>query len=369
MFFYIAILFSIAGLIGATYTDLKERIVPNKLNFGLAIAGLLIFGAQTVYIILTEGLSAQAFYPIMFSFFGLCTGFFFGWIMWKAGVFAGGDVKLFMGLGALNPFTPALLNIGIFSSINIPIFPLTLFIYSLFAFFPYGLIMVLYKLKKNPEFRKQVTADLKKRSVQATHVALFASSCYTILNYFNVTSLITIPLLFAWGFTKNTKKFFTIAVFVVALILNYSIALQSFVGSAIMLVVVYGVIKLLFSLRPLLSTKISLSKLEEGMIPSKTLVWKGKKIIEKDFSIQKIISLAKKGKIKELFSREKEIVSANKARGLIKEEIKEIKLLAKKGIIPKTIMIKESMPFVPTMLIGYLLCIILGDAVWFILGL
>jgi prepilin signal peptidase PulO-like enzyme (type II secretory pathway) len=42
--------------------------------------------------------------------------------------------------------------------------------------------------------------------------------------------------------------------------------------------------------------------------------------------------------------------------------------LAKKGLIPKTIAIKESMPFVPTMLLGYIFCLILGDLVFILLG-
>ena len=65
--------------------------------------------------------------------------------------------------------------------------------------------------------------------------------------------------------------------------------------------------------------------------------------------------------LKGMLAPKKEIVSARKARGLTDEEIKEVKKLAAKGLIPKKLLIKESMPFVPTMLLGYLLCIAIGD--------
>ena len=144
MFVYIAIIVSIIGLLIATYTDLKERIVPNKLNYSLAILGLIIFGIYSITF------NEPSFF--LFSFIGMCWGFFFGWILWKIGIFAGGDVKLFMGLGALNPLTPALLNMGIFDTGPLFLFPIMLFVYSLIAFFPYGMIFVLYKLTKNKKF-------------------------------------------------------------------------------------------------------------------------------------------------------------------------------------------------------------------------
>ena len=44
----------------------------------------------------------------------------------------------------------------------------------------------------------------------------------------------------------------------------------------------------------------------------------------------------------------------------------QITLKCKEDTLQKKIMIKESMPFVPTMLIGYLLAIIFGDFLWFL---
>jgi len=365
MFVYIAVIISILGLLVATYTDLKERIVPNKLNYGLALLGLIIFGSYSIVF-----LDITFF---LYSFIGMCWGFLFGWILWKAGIFAGGDVKLFMGLGALNPLTPGLLKLGIFDSGPLFLFPITLFIFSLIAFFPYGMIFVLYKLAKNKKFRKTVLLDMKQKTIQGIHASFFIAGTFVILN-----NIIPIELLWAliifefliilgWGFLKNKKIIATILVFISGVYLDPILASQSLVGLLFVIVIIYGIIKLMFSLRPLLSTKIDINKIEEGMIPGVSLMWQGKKVVEvKPLSISNIIKYAKEQKINKIFEEKHLIVSATKARGFNEEELKEIKMLAKKGLIPKKIMIKESMPFVPTMLIGYLLAVIFGDFLWFL---
>jgi len=365
MFVYIAVIVSIVGLLIATYTDLKERIVPNKLNYGLAILGLVIFGAYSI-----------AFLDITFflySFIGMCWGFFFGWILWKIGIFAGGDVKLFMGLGALNPLTPGLLKLAIFDSGPLFMFPITLFVFSLIAFFPYGMIFVLYKLTKNKTFRKTVLQDMKQKTLQGIHASFFIAGTYIILkNVIPVELLWTLIIIefliiIGWGLTKNKKIIITIISFCGGLYLDPLLAIQSLVGLLFMIVIVYGIIKLMFSLRPLLSSEIDVDKIEEGMIPGVSLMWKGKKVVEVvPLSISNIIKYAKEQQIGKIFEKKELIVSATKARGFDEEELKEIKMLAKKGLISKKIMIKESMPFVPTMLIGYLLAVIFGDFLWFL---
>ena len=360
MFVYAAIIVSLIGLLIATYTDLKSRIAPNKLNFGLAAAGLIIFGAQSIY--------EMSPYPVVLSFIGLCYGFLFGWVLWKIGVFAGGDVKLFMGLGALNPFTPALIKIGILSTASIPMFPLTLFMYSLLSFLPYGLGFALYRLYGNKEFQKKVAKDMKKKTLQALHASVFIAAAYVVLSAAGANMLLEIPLVLLWGLAGKRKKFITLAAEIAAAALNWQLLGQAFIGVAIVAVVLYGSAKLMFSLRPLLSKEVDAKKLEEGMIPAKTLVWKGKKVAEADApSIGNMIKYAKMQRIGELFAPKRVIVSATKARGLTEEEAQELKRLSKRGLIGKRIAVKESMPFVPTMLLGYGFCLALGDAFWIIM--
>ena len=245
MFIYLAIIVSIIGLIIATYTDLKERIVPNKLNYSLAILGLIIFGAYSIT------LMDISFF--LFAFIGMCWGFLFGWILWKIGIFAGGDVKLFMGLGALNPLTPALLKMGIFDSGPLFSFPITLFIFSLIAFFPYGMIFVLYKLTKHKKFRKEVLADMKEKTIRGIHASFFIAPTYIILsNIIPIESLwgllvAEFIIILAWGRIGKKKIYVTIITFIGGAYLNPILTIQSLIGILFMIVFVYGIIKLMFS--------------------------------------------------------------------------------------------------------------------------
>jgi preflagellin peptidase FlaK len=366
--FYASILISTIGLLIATYTDLKERIVPNKLNYGLAIIGVLIY--------LIQSYLEQSPIPLLYSLIGLCYGFFFAWILWKMGVFAGGDVKLFMGLGALNPFTPALIKAGLFSTANIPFFPITLFIYSLIAFLPYGLFVVIYKVARNKEFQRQLYKEMKPQVLYALHAAVFASGTYIILLKIIYPTLIAITglvILIIWGLFRTNKKYLTIITIILAVIINTNLFIQALIAAILFSVILYTAIKLLFSTRRVLSSPILVKNLEEGMIPAKSLIRKGKKIIEEEpLNYKLIIKNIKEQNInalKIMFEPKNEIISSRKARGLTIEELEQVKKLAARGIIPKKIMVKESMPFVPTMLIGYILCIILGDfALIFIMG-
>jgi archaeal preflagellin peptidase FlaK len=363
-FFYLSIIISLIGLIIATYTDLKERIVPNKLNYGLAIIGLILFMIQSI----TENNPL----PFIYSFLGMIIGFSFGWVMWKIGIFAGGDVKLFMGLGALNPFTPALIKIGAFTNTNAPIFPITLFIYSLFAFLPYGIFIVLLRLYKNKKMQKEIFEEMKPKILLSIHTAIFASATYAILHTYYINSLIIIPLILVWSMLKENKKYATIIISIIALIINNTLFIQALNAAILISVILYSLFKTLLSVKRVLITQVEVKKLTEGMIPAKTLIWKGKKVVEQEQLDFKTIIKAIKNKnsniLKEMLAPKKEIISANKARGINDEELKIVKELAKKGLIPKRMMIKESMPFVPTMLLGYILCLIIGDAIFLLFG-
>jgi len=368
MFVYVAIIISLIGLFIATYTDLKSRIVTNKLNFGLLAAGLIIFAAQSIY--------ELSPWPIALSVFGACFGFGFAWVLWKIGVFAGGDVKLFMGLGALNAYTPALFTIGLLKASFLPLFPISLFMYSLIAFLPYGMGMTVYKLYKNKPFQKKLFGEMKVRVKQWTHAALFTASAYILLSVATTSQLLTIswapliaiPAVIIWGFTGRYKKFITIIAVILAAISNWETLAISFIGLELFVLIMYGSAKIMFSMRPLLSHEVLVSKLEEGMIPGKTLIWKGKKVEEAaSLSVASIIKYARLHKINELLAPQKVIISATKARGLTNEEIAKLRGMVKKGLIGKSIPVKDSMPFVPTMLIGYVLCIILGDIFWTII--
>jgi prepilin signal peptidase PulO-like enzyme (type II secretory pathway) len=170
-----------------------------------------------------------------------------------------------------------------------------------------------------------------------------------------------IPLLIIFGIIPKYKKIIGFMLIIIGLFVSPMELIRNTTTTFIFIVLIYGTLKLMLSLSPLLQTTVKIKDLKEGMIPSKTLYLEKGKIKEYSFSIRNLIEDVKKGKLKNSIKPKNEIISSMKARGLIEEEIKELKKLYKNKKIGETIKIKDSMPFVPTMLIGYLLCIILGD--------
>lgn len=98
----ITTIIAIAACLYASYSDLKRGIIPNKLTFPLIGVGIILNGIYALMI-------GEIWYIIICL---VVTGFIFvlGYIFWKLGAWAGGDVKLFTALAALLPFYPALVS-------------------------------------------------------------------------------------------------------------------------------------------------------------------------------------------------------------------------------------------------------------------
>ena len=120
---------AVAGSCVAIYTDMRWRIIPNKLNFPMTIFGVAFY--------LLLGLNNGDLITAISGALGAAICFVIGYALWLTGGWAGGDVKLFTALGALlygyrmpvgNPIYPIPLTI-LFNSI-IAIVPV-LIVYSL----------------------------------------------------------------------------------------------------------------------------------------------------------------------------------------------------------------------------------------------
>ena len=121
--------FLVAGLSFVSYTDLKSRIAPNLITYSLIALGLLLH--------LIESLATSSFVPFALSASGAVVAFFFSLFLYKVGAWAGGDVKLFTGIGALMPVYsegPAL--VSSFCK-EYPLFPFTILANSVLLAFPF----------------------------------------------------------------------------------------------------------------------------------------------------------------------------------------------------------------------------------------
>lgn len=139
----IPLLASIIAILAAlygSYTDIKKGIIPNKLTFPLIGAGLILNGIYAIqnsdlwFFITTVIITA-----IIFAL---------GYLFWRMGAWAGGDVKLFTALAALIPVYPPFINYTVFN-VTFPIeagypFPFTLIINSILSMLPFLIIYVVY---------------------------------------------------------------------------------------------------------------------------------------------------------------------------------------------------------------------------------
>jgi len=114
----------------ASYFDVKMREIPNWLTLGMIAAGLalssvqIVYGSSWVLIVLPLALS----FPLI-------------WLMWRMGLFGGGDAKLLMGIISLVPLFPD-------GTSFIPTFFLMIAITSFMQFFIFGVQEAIKKKDK-----------------------------------------------------------------------------------------------------------------------------------------------------------------------------------------------------------------------------
>jgi len=132
----------------ASVQDLRSREIANWINFSLIIFAL---GFRFFYCL---------FYSLNFNFFyqgliGLGVFFIIGNLLYYGRMFAGGDAKLMISLGAVLPFSESLL-------VNVRIFLLFIIIFLFVGAF-YGLVCAVYLSVKNfKDFKKEFVQRIKK---------------------------------------------------------------------------------------------------------------------------------------------------------------------------------------------------------------
>ncbi|MBW1933651.1 MAG: prepilin peptidase [Deltaproteobacteria bacterium] len=91
MMWLAGVLAAVAGTVVASYIDIRTKEIPNEITLGMIAAGLALCTVRIYY-----GLPWFVILPIAFAIF-------FIWLMWRAGLFGGGDAKLMMGIVLLIP--------------------------------------------------------------------------------------------------------------------------------------------------------------------------------------------------------------------------------------------------------------------------
>lgn len=182
----VMILLGLIWIVVAVFQDLKKREIANWLNFSLVIFAL---GFRFFYSLFETG-NFDFFYQGLIGF-----GIFFilGNLLYYGKMFAGGDAKLMMSLGAVLPFYENFFE-------NLEVFVLFLVLF-LFAGAIYGLFSMSYYVIKNwGGFRNK-----------------FSKMFYN-KKYFNFSILFLGLFLMAFNFQGGVLFYFGIFVFVIPLL-------------------------------------------------------------------------------------------------------------------------------------------------------
>ena len=292
---------AVMGFLTASYFDLRIREIPALLSYGLILIGLA--GNAALSLVTSNTL----FLVQAFVLCALC--FSFAFLLYKLGVWAGGDAKLFAALGALLPA---------FGSMQL--FPFLTLAAALLAFFPFAIIYASYHLVKQKELRKQVTNEFKVWLKRAFITPFYLVSSFFICLLVGIHWVVTLPIsvvLFkAKIYAIPVVAFFSLW----ALYDDHLFFLQYLVYILIVSAIFFiGIASFKTLKEHVLREKVKVSEVEEGAIPLMTP------------------ELKKAG-------------IANLARGLTNDEIKKLK---KERI--KNIVVMKSMPFTPILTLGLIL--------------
>ncbi|HML04870.1 MAG TPA: A24 family peptidase C-terminal domain-containing protein [Methanobacterium sp.] len=353
----------------ASYTDLKLGIIPNKLTFPLIGLGIVL---NVFYAFLIGNIWLMV-YALIFT----AGTFVLGYILWRLGAWAGGDVKLFTALAALLPFYPQIVNYNLLG-IQFPInatypFPLTLIINSILAILPFLLIFIFYiVLKKKPYLMDELIAPLKnyKKNIVLTLVITSAGALTLVITPYLPYQLILISLILIYLLTfvisKMPNRVKAVVVSVLIVFALYKSVYLTIIG-VIVLFLALNVIELIKSLLTTVNKKAlqddyEINDLKEGMIPAYNMYKKDDEIyFDKKGFFDKIKESIKEGNVLKLSEPKGELLISNMAAGLSKEDIEVLKKLLNEDKISNKLKIKKGVPFAPSIFIGLLISLFIGD--------
>ncbi|MGZ7095101.1 MAG: A24 family peptidase C-terminal domain-containing protein [Methanobacterium sp.] len=353
----------------ASYTDIKSGIIPNKLTFPLIGLGIILNG---IYAFIAGNL-----WLIVYILIFTAGIFVLGYILWKLGAWAGGDVKLFTALAALLPFYPAIINYGILG-VEFPItalypFPLTLIINSILAIFPFLLIFIFYiALRKKRYLMDELIAPVKeyRKNFVLTLVITSAVILTVFITPYLPFQIILVSLILIYILTliisklPNRIKAVIVSVLVAfALFNNFLLTLSSIIGLFITITVIEVIRKLLTTVnKKALQDDIEIEDLKEGMISAYNIYERDDEVyIDDKGFLDRIKGSLKKGDLSDISGPRGKLLVSNMAAGLSEGNIKVIKELYNDNKISKEFRIKKGVPFAPSILIGLLISLFIGD--------
>ncbi len=370
----ISIVIAVVACIYASYSDLKDGIIKNKLTFPLIAIGIIL---NAIYIFTTSDVWLFVKCVVVTA-----VVFVLGYLFWKMGAWAGGDVKLFTGLAALIPFYaipyyPAVVSYQIMGQ-QFPLeasypFPFTLMINSILSMLPFLLIFVFYiAVKHKPHLIDELISpvkDYKNNLVLSLVITSAVTLTYTLTQLLNI-QIILLSLILIYLLTliiskipNKVKAVLISLVTVYALITSLQLTVTGILLIFISLMAIGVIRKLLTSVSSqALQDDYKIEDLKEGMIAAYSVYETDERTyVDKKSFFTRFKEAVGSGDISLLNPPRDKLLVSSMAAGLTEEDIKLLKELRDKDKISEDFRIKKGVPFAPSILIGLLISLLLGD--------
>ena len=294
----------------ASYTDLKSRDAPEILTTGLILTGLFLHGWEAIVI--------SSVSPIISSAYMTVLAFSFAFLLYKIGAWAGGDVKLFTGLGAILPAYGSL-----------DYFPFLVFAASFIAVLPFIIAYLGYFFVAERNLRRLIKPVLFTDLKRAVFSSAFLVAAYELVAALGAHWLFIAPIVYVFYKFKLLSMPLVIVLMAVYLFYDSSAFLTYFASlTSLSFVLFFGIHAFKIAQENILRKTVKAKDLGEGMIPAEDVYIGGTRIADSKL-----------------------------ARGLLLNEIKKIKK------VRTEMKIKLSIPFVPVITLGLIILLILEKVI------
>jgi len=370
-YFLITVLF----LFTSTIYDLKYRMIPNKLILLFLIIGFITVILQAIFF--------KSFNIFTNAMISLVVTIVLGYLLWEIGLFAGGDVKLFIVISILDPINPNYFVYLLGTTVTkTPIFSINLLLTSILCVIPVLVVIAIYKFIFNKYYLILFNL-LKKKS---TYISIFNSIflIYFITSFSNIFSLTT-PIILIYIFSiafliffnkiekYNVKYFYYFLIVLYGLLFLFAdlsnttslaifklsdlIDISLIIISIYFLVVIYRIISV-----HVFSKEVDIKQLKEGDVTfNNYYFYKNKLTVKKTGLLKTISQMLFKNYYKHL------IIDSSKVGGLNSQDIRFLNKLYSNNSIDRKIKLKKTIPFTIYVLVAYILLNFIGDVVWSLL--
>jgi len=362
MFNYLVVFLAV---LYAAYTDFTKREVNNWLTFGLIAFGLIYH--------LIVSIVTSNYYLILYVFLFSVLVFCISYLLWKLGIFAGGDAKLYTGIAASIPYS----TFSVFGSYpSSYTFVLSLFVLTLFVVFPYGALIGLLEIIKRKDLLEYIYKEFVVKSFSILESALIIVCLYLVLSFFKLPTILILPLSIISGFIPKILKIpFIVVLFPIAMYIDFVNNLKIIIVLILISYFIWFIFKLFFLTRSgLLNYFVYAKDLKEGDLLAHPLMKNddGKLVPYTGKMFKDLLAVLKKPnkvEYERIMKEHKEakaniVVDNSLAAGLSKENI----LYIRKNIYKdEKIELKKTTALVPAVFIAYCVMLVFGDVIWYLL--